>query len=189
MLLEIFQSVGVVHDLEVESPVVIHAGLPDVAGFVVFLGSEGRMVEVLGEEAKLFAEGLTYGGRGILQRVEHAVGKVDPHRTVGLRFLARARRRRLASSDAIASAAVLKGPSDLPAAYSFSLWAMPRSMAFRCAGVYSSSDFGPFGRMVITLPETLKSSLSPLLRPARRRTEGGTMIGVLLFTMTFIVLM
>jgi hypothetical protein len=30
--------------------------------------------------------------------------------------------------------------------------------------------------------------LSPLLRPAFRRTEGGTTIGVLLFTMTVIVI-
>jgi len=61
-----FTSIGVVHDLEVESRVVIHACLPDVEGFVVFLGSEGRMVEVPDEEPELFAEGLTYGGRGIL---------------------------------------------------------------------------------------------------------------------------
>jgi hypothetical protein len=48
MLLEVFQPVGVAYDLEVQAPVVIHASLPDVAGFVVFLGSEGGMMEILG---------------------------------------------------------------------------------------------------------------------------------------------
>jgi hypothetical protein len=77
MFLEVLQPVGAVHDLEVEAPIVVHASLPDVAGFVVFLGSEGGMMEILGEKPELFAEGLTDGGRGILEGVKHAVGKVD----------------------------------------------------------------------------------------------------------------
>src|SRR5216684_811841 len=61
------------------------------------------------------------------------------------------------------------------------------SIARRWAGVYSLSAFGTLGRIVITPPDTLISSLSPLLRPARRRTAGGTTSGVLLLTVTVIV--
>lgn len=110
MLLEVFQSVCVAGDLEVEAPVVIHAGLSDVAGFVVFLGAEGRMVKVLYKKNELFPKCFPNGGRGVFQNIKHAVGKVDFHRAVGLSFLARARRRRLASTEAIASAAVSNGP-------------------------------------------------------------------------------
>jgi len=73
MLLEVFQSIRVTHDFEVESPVVIHAGLPYVVGFVVFLSSEGWMMEVLREEPELFAEHLPNGQRSIFQGVGHAV--------------------------------------------------------------------------------------------------------------------
>jgi hypothetical protein len=44
------------------------------------------------------------------QDVEYPVGKVDLHRPDDLRFFAAARRRKLASIEAIASAAVSNGP-------------------------------------------------------------------------------
>ena len=62
MFLEVLQPVGVVHDLEVEAPIVVHASLPDVAGFVVFLGSEGGMVEILGENRSCLRKALRTAG-------------------------------------------------------------------------------------------------------------------------------
>jgi len=61
---------------------------------------------------------------------------------------------------------------------------MPRSMERRSAGVFSSSAAWAFGRIVITFPDTLNSSRSPLLRTARLRTAGGTTSGVLFLTVT-----
>src|ERR1039458_5677970 len=65
---------------------------------------------------------------------------------------------------------------------------MPRSIARRCAGVYSSSAVGSLGRMVITPPDTLISISCPLLKPARRRAAGETAIGCLFLMATVIVM-
>jgi hypothetical protein len=37
---DVQNEVGVTGDEEIEAPVAFHTGLPDVAGFVVFLGAE-----------------------------------------------------------------------------------------------------------------------------------------------------
>jgi hypothetical protein len=62
MFLEVFQPVNVAHDLEVETPIIVHAALPDVASLVIFLGSERRVMEILGEEAGAVCE-KPYGRR------------------------------------------------------------------------------------------------------------------------------
>src|ERR1700733_4275871 len=65
---------------------------------------------------------------------------------------------------------------------------MPRSIARRSAGVYSSSVAGSLGTIVITPPVALNSSSCPLLKPALRRTAGGTTRGVLLLFFTATVM-
>jgi hypothetical protein len=61
-------ALHVVDDLEIETPVVVHACLPDVARFIEFLGVERRVVEVLLEESKLLEEGFRDRGRRVRQR-------------------------------------------------------------------------------------------------------------------------
>lgn len=57
------QDVGVVLDLEVEAPVAIDAGLPDVARLVVLLGAERMVTEVAEQESKLLLEVLADSSR------------------------------------------------------------------------------------------------------------------------------
>ena len=85
MSLYFFQPVGITDDLEVEAPVVIYARLPQVASFIVFFCAKRRMTKVDGKKSELFLADLSF-------------------------FLAACLRRKLALSDAIASAAVLNGP-------------------------------------------------------------------------------
>jgi hypothetical protein len=67
-------------------------------------------MQIPGKKVELFTKSLPNGGRSIFQGVEHPVRKVDLHRPDDLRFFAIARRRKLRSIDAIASAAVANGP-------------------------------------------------------------------------------
>jgi len=106
-----FQPVGVADDLKIETPVVVDARLPQVAGFIVLFCAKGWMLKIDGKKSKLFPKGLPHAGRCIFQGVEHPVGKVDLHRLTDLSFFAAADlRRKLALSDAIASSAVSNGP-------------------------------------------------------------------------------
>src|SRR5260370_17921050 len=61
---------------------------------------------------------------------------------------------------------------------------MPRSIARRCEGVYSSSGVRSFGTIVITPPADFTSSSCPLLKPARRKAAGGTTTGDLFLRAT-----
>ena len=59
---DVQNEVGVTGDDEIEAPSAIHAGLPDVAGLIVFLGAERRVAEVLHQQFNLFIERLLNGG-------------------------------------------------------------------------------------------------------------------------------
>jgi hypothetical protein len=58
MLPDVFQPVGIVHNLEIETPVPRYPSLPHIVGFMVLLGTQGWMVKILGKEVELFAKGL-----------------------------------------------------------------------------------------------------------------------------------
>jgi hypothetical protein len=47
---ELEDMVGIIEDREVKTPIFVDAGLPAVPGFVIFLGAEGRLMEVLCQE-------------------------------------------------------------------------------------------------------------------------------------------
>src|SRR5260370_30196993 len=64
---------------------------------------------------------------------------------------------------------------------------MPRSIARRCEGVYSSSGVRSFGTIVITPPADFTSSSCPLLKPARRKAAGGTTTGDLFLRATVMI--
>lgn len=49
---DIDQLVRVALDPEIEAPPLIHPRLPEVTGFIVFLGAQGRMAEILEKELK-----------------------------------------------------------------------------------------------------------------------------------------
>jgi hypothetical protein len=62
MGLEVQNQVGVTGNNEVEAPVAIDAGLPNVACLIVFLGAERRVAQIVDEESGLFVERLSNGG-------------------------------------------------------------------------------------------------------------------------------
>jgi hypothetical protein len=64
---DLFQAVGVAHDLEIEAPVVVDARLPQIAAFIVLLGAEGRMLKIAGKKSKLLPKGLSNSGRSVFR--------------------------------------------------------------------------------------------------------------------------
>ena len=62
---ELEDVVRVANDLEVEPPALVDPRLPAIIGFVVLLGVEGRVVQVLNQEIDLFEKRLAnWRGRG-----------------------------------------------------------------------------------------------------------------------------
>jgi hypothetical protein len=53
---DVLQDVGVVLDDEVETPILVDASLPPVFAFVVLLGAEGGVAEVLEQEQRLLVK-------------------------------------------------------------------------------------------------------------------------------------
>ena len=72
---DIADDVGVVDDVEVKPPAAGHAGLPDAGDFVIFLGAQGRVAEILLQEFHLFEESPPHFGRSVFQSLE-CTGKV-----------------------------------------------------------------------------------------------------------------
>ena len=56
--------IGIIFDDEIESPVTVHASLPQIFRLVVFLRMQGRMMEIDGEETGLLIKGLLDLGVG-----------------------------------------------------------------------------------------------------------------------------
>src|ERR1039457_1111421 len=144
------------------------------------------MVEVLEQQQRLLVEGALdlLGSLGVVPLEVGSAEKLHhAERLVFLRF------NFLASSwsEAMNSLWVAKGPWTLPASISARPSASWASTMRHCSGVYSSSPAWGFGWMLMTPPETLNSIFWPLLRPACRRTDGGTTSGVLFFTVTVMV--
>src|SRR5260370_32378196 len=100
---------GVTNNVEVETPLAVHPGLPDILGFVVLLGAEGWMIKTLGEELDLFEESLTRFWWRFFQGRQRTRQVVDLHRE-RLAFLAAALFLSSDFMEAIISSAVLNGP-------------------------------------------------------------------------------
>jgi hypothetical protein len=65
---DVQNEVGVSGDEEIEAPVAVYTGLPDVAGLIVFLGAEGGVAEVLHQQFHLFVECYLDGGGSLRSR-------------------------------------------------------------------------------------------------------------------------
>ena len=63
---ELENVVGVVNDGEIKTPGLVDPGLPAIIGFVVLLGPERGMMEVLCQELYLLKKRLPYRGRSAL---------------------------------------------------------------------------------------------------------------------------
>jgi hypothetical protein len=70
-------NVGVATDLEIEAPRAVDAGLPDVAGLVVLLGVQRRVVQVLEEKTELLFKGFLNRRRGLLERLQGPLGRTS----------------------------------------------------------------------------------------------------------------
>lgn len=99
-------DVGIVHNFEIEAPVLVDIGLPAVFRFILLFGAQGRMMEVAGEKPKVLVKGAKHGQKDILQRLNDPIGEDNLHEA--FRLLLRAR---ISScKNLMASPAVLKGP-------------------------------------------------------------------------------
>ena len=55
-LFDIFHEVDIAHDLEIETPRVVHASLPEIAGFIVLLRVERWVMQILDQKRRLLVE-------------------------------------------------------------------------------------------------------------------------------------
>jgi hypothetical protein len=65
---DVFDVVSVANNHEVEAPTLVDTGLPEALAFVVLLGVQRRVMEVVHQEAQLFVKGSAYRHRSILER-------------------------------------------------------------------------------------------------------------------------
>src|ERR1035438_4157440 len=72
--------IGIVLYDEIETPVFVNAGLPEIIGFVVFFRAEGRMPEILLEKFDLLEERLSHVGRESLKDFVSLIGVMSLHR-------------------------------------------------------------------------------------------------------------
>jgi hypothetical protein len=77
---DVFNSVGIAVDREIEAPVAVYARLPDVLRLVVLLRVQRRVLEVNAQKSQLFCERAPHRGSRISERVDGAVGQNDIHR-------------------------------------------------------------------------------------------------------------
>jgi hypothetical protein len=165
---DVVQSVFISFNAEIESPIFVHSALPNVIGFIVFLGSERRMLKVFQEKARLLRKGFLHRGGSTLEGFLKALRIGEFHFLE--RFLV------LPFKDAIMSPTEPKGPRPRPALKSARLSA-------RCR---STTDFG----VRVILPfSTLASRTSPILTPARSRTAVGKVTWNFVLTLTIAILM
>src|SRR5437588_8226530 len=80
MRLNAVNSVDIVLNSEIESPVAVDPCLPEVMPFIVLLGLERRVTQIPFQECQLFVEGISNLSRGAGDRDQGAVGKDDDHR-------------------------------------------------------------------------------------------------------------
>src|ERR1017187_7702680 len=64
---EFEDTIRVVNDFEVEPPVLVDPGLPAVIGFIILLGPQRGMLEILNQEIYLFEKRFANNNRRIFQ--------------------------------------------------------------------------------------------------------------------------
>src|SRR5437773_11049654 len=182
MSLNFFHSVRVAHDLEVEAPSTGNAGLPEVLAFVMLLGPQRRVSEIFQEQQRLFVKGALNFFRSLVVVPSEVRGEIEPHLPARLVVLVRSLAVFLCN-EVMKASWVSNGPKERPCLYSFSLCAMPRSMARRCACVYSLSAFGNWVRSITSLgvmtilPRwSVASTRSPSATPMAARRRLGNVI-------------
>src|SRR5437773_5263894 len=94
-------------DAEIETPIPVNSGLPNVIGLIIFFCSQGWMVEILEQQSGLFCEGFLDGGGSATE------GSLKSFRIEQLHFFQRFFV--LPFRATIISSTVLKGPRTRPA--------------------------------------------------------------------------
>src|ERR1035438_8774526 len=79
--LDLVQVIFMALDREIESPVQVDSRLPEADGFIVFLGTKRRVLEILLQEQELLEKRLLNRGRGGFQTSEEAPGVNNAHQT------------------------------------------------------------------------------------------------------------
>ena len=79
---DIDEVVGIAVDAKIETPPAIHARLPDIIGFIVFLGTQRRMAEVVDEQGDPPIKGLLNLTWRALIAAAKAFGVVEVHECI-----------------------------------------------------------------------------------------------------------
>src|ERR1035438_6886495 len=110
--LDLVQVIFMALDGEIESPVQVDSRLPEADGFIEFLGTKRRVVEILLQEQELLEKRLLNRGRGGFQTSQEAPGVNNAHQTAWPPL--RARLRNSFFIDATASRALANVPAERP---------------------------------------------------------------------------
>lgn len=86
---DVDKDVGIAFDRKVEPPIFIDPCLPDPSRFIVLLGMQRRVMEVLDQEVRFSQEGTPDAERGVFDALLEAVGVEETHQRRGDRFLLR----------------------------------------------------------------------------------------------------
>jgi hypothetical protein len=87
MALDLIHEIDVANDLEIKTLRIAYAGLPKAAAFVVFLGVERGMMQILEQELRLLIEGLLNCFRRFEIVPEKMLREADDHFTARLLFV------------------------------------------------------------------------------------------------------
>jgi hypothetical protein len=92
---QVDEMVSIAFDLEIETPPPVDSGLPDVAGLIELLCSEGRTAEILEREGDAAVNGVLDSRGRIRVALEEALGVGGVHQRF-LSLLVSRRRERIA---------------------------------------------------------------------------------------------
>src|ERR1039458_2320461 len=88
---ELEDAIGVIDNQEIESPVPIHPGLPEIACLIILLRAQRRVPKILFKKLCLLEKSLSQRCRSVLQSVGDRFGVFNLHRERLLVFLVAAR--------------------------------------------------------------------------------------------------
>ena len=113
MSLDLFYEGSISDNFEIEAPSAGHACLPKIPAFVVLLGVQGRMTEILKQEQRLLVKHLLNLLRCFVVAAQEMFRVVEDHFPAGLFFFVRSLTDSWCNEPRKASC-VLKGPKERP---------------------------------------------------------------------------
>jgi len=83
---DVADNVRVAGDHKIETPVAVHPGLPDIFTLVIFVGMQGRMLEIFQQQLYLLVKSFLDCGRRGLVALQGGSSELALHRVLILTF-------------------------------------------------------------------------------------------------------